>query len=152
MASDAFVQWSGATTMAKAKLDGVELDNAQAAQPAMEPADPIEEAQLDQTDLVVTAATVAVVGVGVAVFEAALLPGLVLGVAAMVAPKVLPSMGSALNPLFRSTVRHAYKFGQKTKEMVAEAQEHVNDIVAEAKASDGAPINSSGKAAATAAH
>jgi hypothetical protein len=143
---------SGAeTTMAKAKLDGVELENAHAA-PAPEPADPIEEAQLDQTDLVVTAATVAVVGVGVAVFEAALLPGVVLGVAAMVVPKVLPNVGAALNPLFRSTVRSAYKFGQKTKEMVAEAQEHVNDIVAEAKASDEAPITSSGKAAAAAAH
>jgi hypothetical protein len=154
IASDAFVpcEW-GKETMAKAKLDGVELDTAaHAAQPAMEPTDPIEEAQLDQTDIVVTAATVAVVGVGVAVFEAALLPGVVLGVAAMAIPRVLPSMGAALNPIFRSTVRSAYKFGQKTKEMVAEAQEHMNDIVAEAKAADDAPLASNGKAAAPAAH
>ena len=43
-------------------------------------------------------------------------------------------MGAALNPLFRSTVRGAYKIGQKTKEMLAEAHEQVNDIVAEVHA------------------
>ena len=43
-------------------------------------------------------------------------------------------MGAALNPLFRSTVRGAYKMGRKTKEMLAEAHEQVNDIVAEVHA------------------
>lgn len=72
-----------------------------------------------------------VVGVAAAVFEAALLPGLVLGVAAMLVPKAPPGVGASLNPLFRSTVRAAYKIGHKTKEMMTEAHEHVNDIVAE---------------------
>jgi len=36
--------------------------------------------------------------------------------------------------VFKSTVRGAYKFGQKTKEFVAEANEHVQDIVAEVDA------------------
>jgi hypothetical protein len=49
-------------------------------------------------------------------------------------PQYLPKMGAALNPLFRSTVRGAYKIGQKTKEMMAEAQEQVHDIVAEVHA------------------
>jgi hypothetical protein len=102
--------------------------------------DPIDEAQEDQSDIVMTAATVAAVGVGVAVFEAALLPGVVLGVAAMLVPKVLPNLGGALSPLFRSTVRGAYRLGQKTKEMVAEAHEHVNDLVAEVNAEDEARI------------
>jgi hypothetical protein len=133
--------------MAKAKLDGANAEGVQA-EPAAEQHDPIDEAQFDQTDIVVTAATVAVVGVGVAVFEAALLPGVVLGVAAMLVPKVLPSVGAAVNPLFRSTVRGAYKLGQKTKEMVAEAQEHVHDIVAEAKAEDVPPPANSKTAAA----
>ena len=35
---------------------------------------------------------------------------------------------------YRSTVRGAYKIGQKTKEMLAEAHEQVNDIVAEVHA------------------
>jgi hypothetical protein len=89
-----------------------------------------------RSELIATAATVAVVGVGAAVFEAALLPGIVLGVAAMWAPQYFPKMGEALNPLFRSTVRGAYKLGNKTRELVAEAQEQVHDIVAEVHAED----------------
>jgi hypothetical protein len=135
--------------MAKAKLDGANAEDVHA-DAAAEQHDPIDEAQLDQTDIVITAATVAVVGVGVAVFEAALLPGVVLGVAAMLVPKVLPSVGAAVNPLFRSTVRSAYKLGQKTKEMVAEAQEHVHDIVAEAKAEEQPTAAASPKTAAAA--
>ena len=137
------------TTMTKSKIDGAAMDAAHA-DATVDHHDPIDEAQIDQTDLVMTAATVAVVGVGVAVFEAALLPGLVLGVAAMLVPKALPSVGAVLNPLFKSTVRGAYKFGQKTKEMVAEAQEHVNDIVAEAKADE--TMTGHDKTAAASAH
>jgi hypothetical protein len=80
------------------------LDAAYHNQPA-DAADLLEERADDHTVLVATAATVGVVGVGVAVFEAALLPGVVLGVAAMLVPKYLPRMGTTLNPLFRSTVR-----------------------------------------------
>ncbi|QGM99109.1 DUF5132 domain-containing protein [Methylocystis parvus] len=92
-----------------------------------------EEFTLDDEDktLLGTVATVGAVGVGVALFEAALLPGVVLGVAAMAAPKVLPRFGAALTPLFKTTVRGVYKLGQKTKEVVAETQEQFQDIVAE---------------------
>jgi hypothetical protein len=83
---------------------------------------------------VATAATVALVGIGTAVVEAALLPAVVLGAAAVAVPRYLPKIGATLNPLFRSTVRSAYKIGQKTKEMFAEAQEQVHDIVAEVDA------------------
>jgi len=96
--------------------------------------DPLAETHENREELVATAATVAVVGAGVLVFEAALLPGLVLGVAAMLVPKYLPKIGAAVNPLVKSTVRGAYKIGQKTKEMVAEMQEQVHDIVAEVDA------------------
>src|SRR6201997_1615060 len=81
-----------------------------------------------------TVATVAVVAVGAALFETALLPGLALGVAAVAAPKYLPKLGAALNPLFKSTVRGTYKLAQKSKEMFAEAHEQVNDTLAEVKA------------------
>jgi hypothetical protein len=93
-----------------------------------------DELNAEETDLVATVATVGVIGVGVAVFEAALLPGLVLGVAAMAAPKFAPKISSALGPMFKSTVRGVYKFGQKTREFVTEANEHVQDIVAEVDA------------------
>jgi hypothetical protein len=36
--------------------------------------------------------------------------------------------------MIKSTVRGAYKFGQKTSDMVAEAKEQVHDIVAEVDA------------------
>ena len=104
----------------------------------VEPIDPTEQAELNTT--AATVATVAVVGVGALVFEAALLPGLCLGVAAMLVPKFLPQIGTALNPLVKSTVRGAYRLGRKTREMVAEAEEHVHDMVAEvgAEAKDAA--------------
>jgi hypothetical protein len=125
--------------MKKAKLEGNGSLEA-SAEPAVEGAEAEtlgeEMAEDDRSELVATVATVAVVGVGAAVFEAALLPGLVLGVAAMWAPKYFPKMGEALNPLFRSTVRGAYKLGNKTREFVAEAQEQVHDIVAEVHAED----------------
>ena len=99
----------------------------------------LSETLQDNTEAVATLATVAVVGLGAVVFEAALLPGLVLGVAAMWLPKYFPKMGEAINPLLRSTVRGAYRVGRKTKEMMAEAQEQVHDIVAEVHAEgDGA--------------
>src|SRR5215813_15330618 len=96
--------------------------------------DPLAETHEDNEELVATAATVCVVGAGVLIFEAALLPGLVLGVATMLVPKYLPRIGAAMNPLVKSTVRGAYKMGQKTREMVAEMQEQVHDIVAEVHA------------------
>src|SRR6201995_3922778 len=99
---------------------------------------PLDEPQ-DQEDggINKTVATVVVVAAGAALFEAALLPGLVLGVAAMAAPKYLPKLAGAVQPLFKSTVRGTYKLAQKSKEMFAEAHEQVHDIVAEVKAEKG---------------
>ena len=90
----------------------------------------LDDASPDSS-MIATVATIGVVGVGVAVLEAALLPGVVLGVAAVAAPKYLPRLGSAMAPIFRSAVRGVYMAGRKTREIVAEAQEQVNDIVAE---------------------
>jgi hypothetical protein len=99
-----------------------------------DPDDSFDEADDGYDEMVATAATVAVVGAGVLIFEAALLPGLVLGIATMLVPKYLPRLGGAVNPLMKSTVRGVYKIGQKTKEMAAEMQEQVHDIVAEVDA------------------
>jgi hypothetical protein len=109
--------------------------------------EPAGEAADEQTDQEIgginkTVATVVVVAAGAALFEAALLPGLVLGVAAMAAPKYLPQLTSALGPVFKSTVRGTFKLAQKSKEAFAEAHEHVNDIVAEVRAEDADNVTS----------
>ena len=71
-----------------------------------------DEGTEDRGDMVATVATVAVVGVAAAAFEVALLPGIILGVAAVAVPRYFPKIGAALNPLFRSTVRGAYQLGR----------------------------------------
>jgi hypothetical protein len=92
-----------------------------------------EETDQSSTDFAAEVATIGVVAVGVAVVSAELLPGVVLGVAAALAPKYLPKMGERLEPLFKSTVRGAYKLGRKARFAVGEIQERVNDITAEVK-------------------
>jgi hypothetical protein len=126
--------------MTKAKIDGngsfesPEFESPETGgESALLAEDPAENGE-NRSDVVATVATVAVVGIGAAAFEAALLPGIVLGVAAMWLPQYFPKMGEALNPLFRSTVRGAYKLGHKTREMMAEAQEQFHDIAAEVHA------------------
>jgi hypothetical protein len=103
----------------------------------------VHEAGPLANEALTVAATVGVVAVGVALFEVALLPGMAIGVAAMLAPKYVPKMGAALTPMFKSTVRGAYKLGQKTREVVAEAKEQVHDIVAEVHAEDDAAKSAS---------
>jgi hypothetical protein len=121
--------------MARAKADGNGgPDNTEAYVESPVSAEPPQENNEDRSDVVATVATVAVVGIGAVAFEAALLPGIVLGVAAMWLPQYFPKMGEALNPLFRSTIRGAYKLGHKTREMMAEAQEQFHDIAAEVHA------------------
>jgi hypothetical protein len=85
-------------------------------------------------DFVTSAVTVGVIVVGAALIEVTLIPGMIVGAAAVLAPKYLPKIGAGLQPLVKYAIRGAYKFGQKTREVVAEAQEHVNDIVAEVNA------------------
>jgi hypothetical protein len=121
-------------SMIQTKLDGNDSSSDATEQGATTAAEPIDSGGDDRSDVIATAATVAVVGIGAAAFEAALLPGIVLGVAAMWLPQHFPKLGEALNPLFRTTVRGAYKLSKKTKEMMAEAHEQVNDIVAEVHA------------------
>jgi hypothetical protein len=83
-----------------------------------------------------TAATVVVVATGAALFEAALLPGLALGVAAIAAPKLVSRLAGALTPIFRSTVRATYRLAKTPKAALAGAQQQINGILAEARAED----------------
>jgi hypothetical protein len=77
------------------------------------------------------AATVAAVGLGVALIEVELLPGMLIGIAAMLAPSLLPRIGNALRPMLKSAVRAGYAIADKTREAVSEASEQIQDIVAE---------------------
>jgi len=129
--------------MPKTKVDGNGVLDGPATHLEGLEAEAVDQADQDRSEAVATVATVVVVGLGAAAFEAALLPGLVLGVAAMWAPKYFPKMGEALNPLFRSTIRGVYKVGHKTREMMAEAQEQFHDIAAEVHAEkDAGPVES----------
>jgi hypothetical protein len=98
----------------------------------------VAEATDDRNDIVVTTATVGVICVAAALFEAALIPGMVIGVAAMLAPKALPKLGTAVEPMFRGAVRGTYKLGQKARHVMAEAEEQVRDIVAEESGTEAA--------------
>jgi hypothetical protein len=51
---------------------------------------------------VATIASVAVVGIGAAVFEAALIPGIVIGAAAMWLPSQYPKVGATVDPFLRT--------------------------------------------------
>jgi hypothetical protein len=90
----------------------------------------------DRDEMLRTVATIGVIGVGAALIEVGLIPGIIIGVAAAYAPKYLPQASSRLQPLFKYAVRGAYKLSRKTREAVAEAQEQVHDIVAEVHAED----------------
>jgi hypothetical protein len=79
-------------------------------------------------------ATVAAVAAGAALFEAALLPGLVLGVAAIAAPKYVSRLTGAIMPAFRSTVRATYQLAKKPGQAFAGAHQHINGIIAEVRA------------------
>ncbi len=78
-------------------------------------------------------ATVAAIGIGAALIEAELIPGILIGMAAMLAPRIFPRLGNALRPLVKSAVRAGYALADKTKELAAETSEQLQDIVAEVK-------------------
>ncbi len=88
-------------------------------------------------------ATAALVGIGVALIEPELIPGLLIGAGAFLAPKLLPALGNALRPAVKGLV----KAGMAVRETVAEAGEHFEDIVAEARAESEHPAGNGHPAA-----
>jgi hypothetical protein len=93
------------------------------------------------------ALTVAAVGVAAALIEVDLIPGMLIGVAAMLAPNLLPKIGNGLRPLIKEAVRAGYNVASKAKETVAEAGEQFQDIVAEVKAEEHVPAADHGQPA-----
>jgi len=84
-------------------------------------------------------ATVAVVALGAALIEVELIPGMLLGVAAMLAPNLLPRVGNALRPMIKGAVRAGYSIAEKAKETASEASEQMQDIVAEVRSEQSEP-------------
>lgn len=94
------------------------------------------EIEQESNDLIGKVVLVGAIGVGAAIIESALIPGMIIGAAAVLAPKFVPEIGNRLRPLFKSTIRGAFKLTEKTREAIAEAQEQVQDIMAEARHED----------------
>jgi hypothetical protein len=119
-----------------AQIEDVEVDIATAA--------PGSELRRNGT-ATATAITVAAVGIGAAAFEAALLPGILLGVAAMWLPH---DVRQAFSPLVKSTVRGVYRFGESTgeraKALIADIQQEVREVVAEVDAENARLQHSAG--------
>lgn len=99
------------------------------------------EAGSNGPDLATTVTTIGVIGVAAALVDLALLPGMIIGVAAAYAPKYVPTLGDRLQPLFNYTVRGAYKVTRKARSAVAETQERMHDLAAEVEAEEAAQAN-----------
>jgi hypothetical protein len=82
-------------------------------------------------------ATAAVVGAVAVLVEAELLPGILLGVGAIMLAKLFPGITGQIRPLVKSTIGLGYKAMGKTQELMAEASEHAQDMLAEIKADAG---------------
>jgi|SRR4051794_2528354 len=87
----------------------------------------------EEPTLASKAATVAVIGLGVALIEAELIPGMLIGAAAVLAPSLLPKFGRGLRPLIKGAIRAGYALTERARETVAEASEQLQDIAAEVK-------------------
>ena len=79
-------------------------------------------------------ATAAVIGVGAALIEAELVPGIVLGAAAMLLGKVFPQLNEGVRPLMKAAVGAGLAVADKTRTLLAEAGEQMQDVVAEVRA------------------
>jgi hypothetical protein len=102
--------------------------------PAKAPSEPLPaNSSAEPGNLGNRIATIAPVGVGAALIEAELIPGILIGAAAMLVPNVLPKIGSVFRPLVKQTVRFGYAVGDRAREGLAELNEEMQDVVAEVK-------------------
>ncbi len=77
--------------------------------------------------------TVALAGLALAAIEVELIPGLLIGVAAMLAPKFVPGLDAYMRPLVKTVIGLGHGALTKSKALVAEASEKVQDMVAEVR-------------------
>jgi hypothetical protein len=84
-------------------------------------------------------ATAAVVGAAALLIEVELLPGILLGVGAMMLAKLFPGVTDQVRPLIKTTIGMGYKAMGKAQEMIAEASDHAQDMLAEIRAEAAKP-------------
>ena len=94
----------------------------------------LDEGNDDRGDMVATVATLAVVGVAAAAFEVALLPGIILGVAAVAVAEIFSKDGRSLGPALQVDRTRRLQARPQDAGMMAEAQEQFHDIAAEVHA------------------
>jgi|SRR5271154_5412880 len=115
------------STRKRSMADGPqEMNHHEEVEPEHLPEPPEE---VSNNDVVAKVATIAVIGVGAALISAELIPGMLIGLAAA----FIPGIGPKMRPLLKTTIRAGYAAVKKTKEMVAEASEQMQDVVAEAR-------------------
>lgn len=107
--------------------------NTESTSPASTALVPTQHSSNESNPLTSKWAMVAAVGIGAALIEVELIPGMLLGVAAMLVPSLLPRIGEAVRPVVKGAVRAGYSIAESTKETVAGANEHLQDIVAEVR-------------------
>lgn len=78
--------------------------------------------------------TIGPVGAGNIIFEAALVPGILLGVAAIAVTKRATEVKSTLFPIVKSTILSMKITSQHARELIAETQEKMEDLLAEIEA------------------
>jgi hypothetical protein len=78
-------------------------------------------------------AAAAAIVVGAALIEVELIPGLIIGAGAILLGKLFPELGGYVRPAIKGAVRAGFSMTQKAREVMAEANEQVQDLVAEVK-------------------
>jgi hypothetical protein len=78
-------------------------------------------------------ATAVAVGVGAALLEAELIPGILVGAGAVLLGKMFPQVRNAMRPMVKSAVGAGLALADKAREMMAEANEQMQDVVAEVR-------------------
>jgi hypothetical protein len=84
-------------------------------------------------------ATAAAIVVGAALIEIELIPGLIIGAGAIMLGKLFPELGSYARPMVKGVLRAGFSVSQKAREVMAEANEQVHDLVAEVKHEHASP-------------
>lgn len=85
-------------------------------------------------------ATAAAIVVGAALIEIELIPGLIIGAGAILLGKMFPDAASYVRPAIKGAVRAGFSATHKVREILAEANEQVNDLVAEVKNEQKQPL------------
>lgn len=81
----------------------------------------------------------ALIGIG-ALIEPELLAGMAVGAGIVLASRYFPNLvGNVIRPIAKSAVRAGHAAAVRTKEIVAEMSEEIDDIMAEARAEQDSP-------------